>query len=89
MNIRFGTWAVKSLYRVIFLMIVEKDVSEYKLDLLRVQEVRWNRGGTEPAGEYTFFFGKGNDNSEIRRSFNSDIACWHSVQNVFVFSSAV
>jgi hypothetical protein len=30
-----------------------------------VQEVRWNRGGTEPVGQYTFFFGKGNENQEL------------------------
>jgi hypothetical protein len=32
--------------------------------LMVVQEVRWGRGGTEPAGEYTFFYGKGNENRE-------------------------
>jgi hypothetical protein len=26
-----------------------------------VQEVRWEGGGTEPVGEYTFFYGKGNE----------------------------
>jgi hypothetical protein len=25
-----------------------------------VQEVRWDKGGTEPAGDYTFFYGNGN-----------------------------
>jgi hypothetical protein len=34
-----------------------------------VQEVRWDRGGTEPAGECTFFYGKGNENSELGTSF--------------------
>jgi hypothetical protein len=29
-----------------------------------VQEVRWEGGGTEPAGEYTFFL-KGNENHEL------------------------
>jgi hypothetical protein len=30
-----------------------------------VQEVRWGRGSTEPAGEYPFFYGKGNENREL------------------------
>jgi hypothetical protein len=30
-----------------------------------VQEVRWEGGGTEPAGEYTLFYGKGNENHEL------------------------
>jgi hypothetical protein len=30
-----------------------------------LQEVRWERGGTEPAGEYTFFYRKWNENHEL------------------------
>jgi hypothetical protein len=41
---------------------VAEEISEYELDLVGVQEVRWNGGGTEPAGKYTFFCGKGNEN---------------------------
>jgi hypothetical protein len=29
-----------------------------------MQEVTWDRGGTEPAGEYIFFYGKGNEDHE-------------------------
>jgi hypothetical protein len=59
MDMRSGTWNVRSLYRAGSLMKVAKETSKYKLDLVGVQEVRWDGGGTEPAGEYTFFYGKG------------------------------
>jgi hypothetical protein len=39
-------------------MTVLKELSKYKLDLVGVQDVRWDKGGTETAGEYTFFCGK-------------------------------
>jgi hypothetical protein len=34
-----------------------------------VQKVRWKGGGTEPAGEYTFFYGKENENHELGIGF--------------------
>jgi hypothetical protein len=50
-------------------MTAAKEVSKYTLDLVGVQEVRWDRGGTEPAGKYTFFYGKGNDSHELGIGF--------------------
>jgi hypothetical protein len=37
------------------------------LDLVGMYEIRCDRGGTEPAGEYTFFYGKENENHEVVR----------------------
>jgi exonuclease III len=50
MDLRFGTWNVRSMYRAVSLKTVAGEVSKYKLDLVGVQEVRWDGGGTEPAG---------------------------------------
>jgi hypothetical protein len=44
---------------------VAEEISKYKLDLVEVHEVRGDGGGTEPAGEYTFSYGKGNENHEF------------------------
>jgi hypothetical protein len=69
MDMRFGLWNVWNLYRAGSLMTVTRELSKYKLDLVGVQEVRWDGGGTEPAGEYTFFYGKRNENHELGTSF--------------------
>jgi hypothetical protein len=53
------------MYRARSLRPAAEEISKYKLDLVGVQEVRWDGGGTEPAGEYTFFYGKGNENHEL------------------------
>jgi hypothetical protein len=34
-----------------------------------VQEVRWDKGGTEPAGDYTFFYGNGNADHHLGTGF--------------------
>jgi hypothetical protein len=43
--------------------------SQNTLDLVGVQEVRWGGSGTEPAGDYTFFYGMGNENYELGTGF--------------------
>jgi hypothetical protein len=56
---------IRNLYKAGSLMTVSKQILKYKLDLMGVQEVRWEGGSTELAGEYTYFYGKGNKNHEL------------------------
>jgi hypothetical protein len=62
MYMRFGTWNVRSLYRAGSITAAARELSRYKLDSVGVQKVRWDKGGTIRAGDYKFFYGKGNDN---------------------------
>jgi hypothetical protein len=58
----FGTRNVRSLYRSGSLTTVARELAKYKLDLLGVQEVRCDKKGVVRAGEYPFFYGKGQGN---------------------------
>jgi hypothetical protein len=59
MDMRFGTWNFRSLYRSLSLKTVSGELAKYKLYLVGLQDVRWDKGGTEPAGDYAFFYGNG------------------------------
>jgi exonuclease III len=65
MDMRFGTWNVRNMYRAGSLRAVGQQISKYKLDLVGVQEVRWDGGGNERAGEYILFYGKENENYDL------------------------
>jgi hypothetical protein len=69
MDMRFGKWNARSLYRAGSLMTISKELSKYKSYLVGVEEVRWEGGGTELAGEYIFFYGEGNENYELGTCF--------------------
>jgi hypothetical protein len=50
-------------------MRVSRGLSRYWLDLVGMQEVRLQGSHTEPEGEYTFFYGNGDENHELCTGF--------------------
>jgi len=52
---KIGTWTVRSLYRSGSLKAAARELVRYKLDVVGLQEVRWDKRGTVRAGDYDFF----------------------------------
>ena len=55
-----GTCNIRSLYTAGSLTAAAGELARYKLDLVGVQEVRWDKGGTVRAGDYIILYEKGN-----------------------------
>jgi len=68
-DLRFGTCNVRSLYRAGSFTAAARELARCKLDLVGVQEVRWDREGTVRAGDYNFVYGKGNENHQLGTGF--------------------
>jgi len=66
---KIGTWKVRNLYRAWSLKAAARELARYKLDVVGVQEVRRDKGGTVRAGDCDFFYGKGNENHQLGRGF--------------------
>jgi exonuclease III len=69
MDMRYGKWNVTSLYRAGSLKAVASELAKYNLDLVAVQEARWDMGGSQPADDYTFFYGNGDANHHLGTGF--------------------
>jgi len=75
---RFGTWNVRSLYRAGSLKAAGRELARYKFDLVGIQEVRWDKGGTVRAGIIIFSM-----EEEIKSSLGNRIFC--TTQNSISF----
>jgi hypothetical protein len=69
MNTRFGTCNVTSLCRIGSLKTVARKLGKCKLNLVGVQEVRWEKGGTERAKDYTFLYEQRNRDHQLETGF--------------------
>ena len=56
MDMIFGAWNVRTLYRPGSLTAAARELARCKLDLVGVYEVRWENGGTVGAGDYNLFY---------------------------------
>ena len=65
----FGTLNVMSLYRTGSLATAARELPRYKLNLVGVQEVRWDTRCAVKAGGYNFFYEKGNENRQLGKGF--------------------
>jgi len=68
-DMRFGTWNVRSLYRAGSLTAAAGELARYKLDLVGVQEVRWDKGGTVRPRFYIFSMENKTKKSISNRTF--------------------
>jgi hypothetical protein len=69
MDIRFGTWNVRSLHRTCGLKTATAELGKNKLDLVDVQKVRREKSGTHWAGDFTFSYGEGNGDHQLGIGF--------------------
>ena len=66
---RLGTRNVRCLYRSGSPTTVARELARCKLDLVDVQEVRWDKWGMVRAGDFNFFYGNGSENHQFGTKF--------------------
>jgi hypothetical protein len=69
MDMKFGTWNMRSLYRCGSFTTEARELATYRLDLVCVLEFRWDKGGTLRTDDYTFIYVKRNENLQLETVF--------------------
>jgi hypothetical protein len=69
-DMRFGTCTVRSLYRAGSLTAAARELARYKLYLVSLQEVRWDKGGIVRAGDCVFVMER-----KLKSSIGNRIFC--------------
>jgi len=57
-DMRFGTWNVMSHYRSVSLTAAARELARYKLNVLGVQKLTWDKGDTVSVEDYKFVYVK-------------------------------
>jgi exonuclease III len=66
---KFLTWNIMHLYSVGSLETVVSKLRKCNLDLVVVQDVRWDKGGSETTDHDIFFYGNGNADNHLGIGF--------------------
>jgi hypothetical protein len=66
---RFSSCNVRGLYRSGSLTTTAIELGRYKLDLVGVHDVSWDKGGMVGAGDFNFFYGKGTQTHHLGTEF--------------------
>jgi hypothetical protein len=69
MDMRYGTWNIKSLCRARSLKMVARKLGKCKLGLVGVQKFRWKKGNTEQEEDYTLLYREGNEDHQLGTVF--------------------
>jgi hypothetical protein len=56
-------------YKAGSLNTIARELEKCNLDLVAVEEVRWDGGGSQPADDYTFWYGNGYANHDLGTGF--------------------
>ena len=69
--------------------LVASKIEKYRMDLLGVQEVRWEGSGTLESGNYALFYGEGNANHRLGTGFFVHMRIRSAVKKVEFISDRV